>query len=121
MEIMYDKKNHRTIEVYSFDIDHNTALIYDSSIRAKGAGTGWVKIPMKNILPLSYVDLPSGEYCSKTEQARIKHELALVDAIWECTDGERYTHADLQKAMSHQRDLMKQSEEAKENAYAPEA
>ena len=108
MEIMYDKKSKRRYEVYGFDVDHGVALCFDANIPGSGKGCGWVKVAMKSLIPEAYTNKQDMSFMSKTERADIKHHLKIVDAIWECEDGKRYTHAALDDAIEHQRKLMQQ-------------
>lgn len=106
MEIMYDRKTGRRYEVYGIDVDHKTALCYDSSQATRQNGAGWTKISIKPLIPEAYFDKVSCTYMSKTERNEIKSNLKLVDAIWECTDGTRFTHEAIEHAIDHQRQLL---------------
>lgn len=106
METMYYKKTGRKYEVYGFDVEHGMALCFDPNAPATGKGNGWVKVATKSLIPEAYTNKADFSFMSKTERAEIKHHLKLVDAIWECEDGTRYTHAAIDDAIEHQRQLM---------------
>ena len=106
MDLMFNRKTNSQVEVYAIDVDHNTAMFYDSKLASTNGGNGWQKCPMKWLIPLEYVN--NGEYVSKTERNSVKSKLQLVDAVWQCTDGLCFTHKNLEGAIAHQRDLMKE-------------
>ena len=106
MEIMYDKKSNRKYEVYGFDVEHGVALCFDANIPGTKRGSGWIKVQTKSLIPEEYVNKTNGSFMSKTERSEIKHHLRLIDAIWECEDGKRYTHQELDEAIEHQRQLL---------------
>ena len=106
MEIMYHRKTGMRYEVHGFDVDHGTALCYDTNQAARCNGQGWIKIPTKFLIPEAYANKITGEFMSKTERADIKHHLKLVEAIWECEDGSQFDHAHIDDAIEHQRKLM---------------
>ena len=107
MDIMYNKKLNTQVEVYAFDVDHGVALFYDPRIARGNGGNGWQKCPIKQIVPVEYVT-SNGEYISKTERNKVKSRLKLVDAIWECEDGKRFNHQNIEDAIEYQRELMKE-------------
>ncbi len=115
---MYDKKNNRKYEVYGFDVEHGMALCFDANIPATSKGSGWVKIATKSLIPEAYTNKANASFMSKTERADIKHHLKLVDAIWECEDGVKYTHAALDDAIEHQRQLMLDGKQIGEHLIA---
>ena len=90
-------------------MDHGVALFYDPRIASCNGGNGWQKCPMKQLMPIGYVN--KGEYMSKTERNEIKSHLKLIDAIWQCEDGLCFTHNNLEGAIEHQKDLMKEDKE----------
>lgn len=111
MEIMYIRKTGRRVEVYGFDVDHGNALYYDPNIAATNGGNGWQKVPYKQLIPEAYVNKKDSTFMSKTERNEVKARMKLVDAIWECEDGTKYTHAAIEDAIDHQRKLMERKEE----------
>lgn len=111
MEIMYMRKTGRRVEVYGFDVDHGNALYYDPNVAATNGGNGWQKVPYKQLIPEAYVNKKNSTFMSKTERNEVKARLKLVDAIWECEDGTKYTHAAIEDAIDHQRKLMERQEE----------
>lgn len=106
MEVMYDRKTGKRYEVFGFDVDHLTALCFDGDQASRSGGNGWKKIPAKTLIPEEYANKTNGSYMSKTERNEIKHSLRLVDAVWECTDGRKFTHKAIDDAIEHQRQLM---------------
>lgn len=106
MEIMYNRKNGVRYEVYGIDVDHGVAMCYNSSLAHKSNGNGWEKVQMKLLIPEDFYDGANKKYVSKTERNEVKSHLKLVDAVWETTDGQRYTHAGLDTAIDHQRKLL---------------
>ena len=111
MEIMYDRKTKRRLEVFAFDVDHGIALYYDSRLASGNGGNGFQKIPIKNLIPEAYYCVASESFMSKTERNDIKSHLKLAAAIWECEDGVQYPHSEIDFAIEHQRELMKMKEE----------
>ena len=109
MITMFNKKTNSNVEVYAFNIDNSMALCYNPSQAANNNGNGWQKCSVKNLIPLGYVN--NGEYISKTERNNAKSQLKIVDAVWRCTDGMCFAHSNIEKAIDHQRELIK-----KENA-----
>ena len=114
MDVMYNKKTGERVEVFAIDVDHNTAMFFNTSLAAKNGGNGWQKAPMKQLIPEAYYEPKSGTYISKTERNEVKSRLHLVDAIWECEDGVRFTHKDIDSAIEHQRSIMNKEDETNE-------
>jgi len=108
MEVMYHRKTGQRFEVYAFDADHNAALYYDPCLASNNGGNGWQKIQTKFLIPEAYTNHVDGSFMSKTERNDVKSHLKLVDAIWECTDGTQYAHSQLDYAINHQRNLLKE-------------
>ena len=106
MDLMFNRKSKAQVEVYAIDVDHGIAMFYDSQLASKNNGNGWQKCPMKQLIPIDYVH--EGEYMSKTERNNVKSHLKLVDAVWQCEDGLCFTHSNIEKAIEHQRELMKE-------------
>ena len=109
MITMFNKKTNSNVEVYAFSIDNSMALCYNPSQAANNNGNGWQKCSVKYLIPLDYVS--HGEYISKTERNNVKSRLKIVDAVWQCTDGLCFSHREIEKAIDHQRELMKGADE----------
>ena len=120
MEVMFLRKTGRRYEVHAIDVDHGLALCYNTDLAHKCNGNGWEKVPLKQLIPESFYDSANKKYASKTERNEIKSHLKLVDAVWETTDGRRYTHAGLDAAIEHQRKLI-EAEASATKAHTEEA
>lgn len=104
MDKVYYKKQHRVVEMYGIDVDHGVAMVFDSMQASKNGGNGWVKIPIKHLIPVEYVDESTGGYMSKSERNSIKQHIHMVEAKWECEDGMTYNN--LEDAIAHQKELL---------------
>lgn len=107
MDIMYMKGSQKPLEVYGFDVEHGTALCFDPSIPASNKGSGWLKIQTKQLIPEKYVNKTDATFMSQTERNQIKRQLRIVNATWECTDGQTYDHEHIEQAIAHQREITK--------------
>lgn len=110
MDVMYDRKTGQRLEVFGIDVDHNTAIYYDSRLASSNGGNGWQKIQVRHLIPEAYYDKAGRAFMSKTERNDIKSHLTLVDAVWQCEDGMRFTHKALDQAIEHQKELMAKEE-----------
>lgn len=106
MEIMYSRKCGKRYEVYGFDVEHNMALCFDPELASRSNGQGWCKILHKILVPEAYADKITGQFMSKTERNAIKHNLKLVSATWECSDGKQFDHSQIDEAIEYQKSLM---------------
>ena len=107
MEVMYSRKCGKRYEVYGFDVEHNMAICFDPEQASRSNGQGWCKISYKHLVPEAYADKITGQFMSKTERNAIKHNLKLVSAVWECTDGTQFDHSQIDEAIEYQKSLMK--------------
>lgn len=104
-------KNHSCIvTVYNFNID-GSVLIYSPSLAGKQNGNGWIKVKLKELIPLEYYNEHSNNFQSKTVANRMKARLTLTSAVWTCTDGTKFT--DFKEAAAHEYELY--NKEKKEN------
>ena len=117
MEVMYHRKNGKRYEVYHYitDGNHVVAVCFDTDQAGRCNGAGWCRMRLKDLVPEAHANTLTGEFQSNTERAKIKHQLKLVDAIWECTDGCRYEHSAIEEAMEHQKMLMEMNKNASNN------
>ena len=107
MEVMYHRKNGKRYEVYQYVMidKHSYALCYDTD-QAGQCGQGWCRMRLKDLVPEAHANPVTGQFISATERNKIKRNLKLVAATWQCTDGLRYDHANLEDAIAHQKSLM---------------
>lgn len=108
MEIMYQRKSGKKLEVYNYfsDSRHTWAICFDPEFASRNNGQGWVRVKLTELVPEQHVNMATKQFMSKTERNRIKSQLKLCAAIWECTDGERFENHRLDEAIEHQRELM---------------
>lgn len=107
MEIMYHRKNGKRYEVYQYIMvdNHSYALCYDTA-QAGQCGQGWCKMRLKDLVPEAHANPVTGQFMSTTERNKIKRNIKLIAATWECTDGTTYDHSHIEDAIEHQRILM---------------
>lgn len=106
MEIMYHRKTGKRYEVHSFDVEHDVALCFDPDQAAHSNGQGWCKVSIKRLVPEAYANKVTGEFISKTERNKIKQELTMVAATFQCTDGTLFDVSQMDEAIEHQKKLM---------------
>lgn len=109
MEVMYHRKNGKRYEVYDYITDegkHTYAICYDTD-QAGRCGQGWCKMRLKDLIPEAHVNKATGAFESNSSRAKAKKQMKLVAATWECTDGLRYDHSQIEDAIAHQLDLMR--------------
>lgn len=114
---MYHRKNGKRYEVYEYRTEgaHTVAVCFDTEQAGRNNGAGWCRVRLRDLVPEAHANKATGEFQSNTERAKIKHQLKLVYAIWECTDGRRYDHSAIEEAMEHQKILMEAEENASTN------
>ena len=106
MEVMYHRKSGERLEVYKIDVEHSVAIAYSMNMAGKQNGSGWTKVPIKYLIPAEHYSTEAKSFTSKSKLNKIKSRMKLVDAVWECEDGKRYTHDKINEAIEHQRTLM---------------
>ena len=107
MDVMYHRKNGKRYEVYQYMVidNHNYALCYDTN-QAGQCGQGWCRILLKDLVPEAHANSATGQFMSNTERSKIKRNLKLISATWQCTDGRTYDHSLIEEAIAHQKALM---------------
>lgn len=102
---MFSKSLNRLVDVYGFDVEHSTALIFDPMQASQATRThnGWSTVPVKTLIPREYA--LDGQYCSKSERNRLIGRLSLLDAWWQTTDGCDFPSLD--EAIAHQQEIEK--------------
>ena len=102
---MFSKTLNRLVDIYGFDVEHSTALIFDPMQASQATRThnGWATVPVKTLIPQEYA--LDGQYCSKSERNRLISRLSLLDAWWQTTDGCDFP--DLEEAIVHQQEIEK--------------
>ena len=105
---MYQRKSGKKLEVYNYfsDSSHTWAICFDPEFASRNNGQGWVRVKLTELVPEQHVNMDTKQFMSKTERNRIKSQLKLHSAIWECTDGEQFENHRLDEAIEHQRELM---------------
>ena len=91
------------VRVYSFNSD-GTAFIFDPMAYMNN-NQGMIKVKIGKLVPIDY-PLHNSDACSKTKKNKAKARLHLVDAVWESTDGIKYSHDCIEEAIQHELDLM---------------
>lgn len=107
MDVMYLRKSGQRVLVFAYDVERGLATIFDPGMAAStpNNGGGWKKVKQSELIPEEYYSKPSNCFQSKTEKNKYKSRLQLVTATWRCSDGSEYDHADLEDAISHEREL----------------
>lgn len=92
------------VRVYSFNSD-GTAFIFDPMAYMNN-NQGMIKVKIGKLVPIDY-PLHNSDACSKKKKKnKAKARLRLVDAVWESTDGIKYSHDCIEEAIQHELDLM---------------
>jgi hypothetical protein len=100
------RKSGEIARVYHID-DDGLATIWTDHNYQKNQGYGWEKVKLTALMPIDYARYQDGLSPSKTQKNKAKERLKLIDAVWETTNGTRYSHADLGYAIAEELDLMK--------------
>lgn len=110
MDVMYHRKNGKRYEVYDYVTTdkHTFAVCFDIEQAGRCNGAGWCRMRLRDLVPEAHVNKVSYEFMSNTTRAKIKHELKLISAEWQCTDGTVYTHDKIEDAIAHQKQLMEE-------------
>ena len=108
------------IRVYSMVYDGNcaSAIIFVPSMHMK-MNNGWQKVKMSKLVPLD-IPLNGSEMTSNTKRAKAKKRLKMIDATWETSDGERWSHEIIGAAIEHELKLMELELEKKEETVVAE-
>ena len=105
---MFDRTLRVDVDVYKFSSDNKTALCWNPALAAKQSGNGWIEMSRKRLIPYPYAEMFKMGIESKTELNKIKERLTLSDAIWTTTDGQQFSHKDLNVAIRHQKRLLEE-------------
>lgn len=109
--VMRINKTNEPVRVYAW-LPNGEALCFVESEYAKQGAGGWRQLKAGKLRP---DDIPMAEqYITKTQQAKAKKRMKLIDATWETSDGKQWTHTDIEKAVAHELDLI-HNENEKEN------
>jgi hypothetical protein len=101
---MRRKKDEAPVRVYSISPD-GIATIFDIGAY-KNTGNGWQKIGITKLIPMD-MPLNHKEVITKTLKNKAKDRMKIVDATWETSDGQQWTHAEIENAVMHEIELMK--------------
>lgn len=112
---MTERNTGNIVRVYQFLVDNGNpkALVFDPAFAGKQNGNGWRFLTMKTLIPKDYAG-EDGKFQSKTIKNKAKDRMTLVDAIWRCTDGTEFKHADLEQAITHELELMEKERKSNE-------
>lgn len=101
---MRRKKDEAVVRVYAISND-GIATIFEPG-DYKSRGNGWQKVSITKLLPLD-MPLNHKEVITKTLKNKAKDRMKIVDATWETSDGQQWTHAEIENAVMHEIELMK--------------
>ena len=111
-EEMKLRPNGNVVRVYGVSPD-GVAYTFDP-VQFQKTNNGWSKTKLSKLVPLDY-PLNSAEVCSKTKRNKAKQRLHLEEATWKSTDGQLWSHSDLEAAIAHELELMEDEKEKNED------
>jgi hypothetical protein len=112
---MYSKNSKSNVRVYSFLVVDNKAMAMIFNPNA--LPNPWSYVKVNNLVPLEYTSAIQGDaYISKTKRNRAKGRMKILDATWQTSDGQTWSHENIEDAIAHELELMeKEKEHPKEN------
>lgn len=103
-EEMRLKKSGEVVRVYGIDPVEKVAVIFCPS-QYKKVNNGWLYIKVSLLVPRDF-PVCSKDYVSKTQKNKAKDRMKLIDATWQTSDGNLWSHSDIDAAVEHELFLM---------------
>ena len=104
MDKIWYKDHNCEVHLFQIDMPTKQALIWSPQQAAQANGSGWLRVPLKRLLPTEFANHVDGSYMSKSERNEIISHITPENTIWTTTDGLRYD--DKEEAIAHQRELL---------------
>ena len=105
---MFYKKDNCFVDVYKI-FDNKSVMIFSPFIADKQNGNGWNIVKIGQLIPEEYYNKNLNSIITGNERSKIKKRLTIVQTEWACTDGTTFN--DCEKAILHERELMKNENE----------
>jgi hypothetical protein len=111
---MYSKQNKNNVRVYSFaTIDNKPmALIFNPNAIINP----WSYVKVSSLMPLEYAYAVQGDaYVSKTKRNKAKGRMKILEATWQTSDGNTWSHENIEDAIAYELELMAKEKETVQN------
>lgn len=107
---MKKRKNGEIVRVYH--IFENMATTFSPALY-KSKGNGWERLKLTQLIP---IDMPieNNEVISQTEKNKAKKRMKILNATWLTSDKEMWTHENIEKAIEHEVELMRNEQKREE-------
>ncbi len=103
-EEMRLRKTGETVRVYAIDPVENIATIFCPAQYIK-VNNGWMKIKVSQLVPMDF-PINNKDCVSKTKKNKAKDRMKLIEATWQTSDGNLWSHSDIDAAVEHELFLM---------------
>ena len=116
---MYNKQSRCNVRVYDFTTIEKKAmaLVFNPNATNPDHNNPWFYVKVSQLVPLEFAEMMTKDnFVSKTKRNKAKGRMQILDATWQTSDGQTWSHENIENAIAHELELMeKEKEHPKEN------